>query len=223
MNRFILKHPYPITFAILAVFAWVVYRRIAAGGSGFITLAAAAVIVWGLGTLVFIYLWPAITYTAFKRAVVRYGLGGGPIPINTLYAATNLSSPSASNGSLLATGTKDVLYVGGLLDLSQGSQILHVPDMAGRYYSVQFTDPFNGANFAYVGTRTTGAQAGDYLIIGPGWKGTAPDGMKQISAPNKSVLVIGRVLVESESDTPTAYGFAKQIQLTPLSPWKPEP
>ena len=41
--------------------------------------------------------------------------------------------------------------------------------------------------------------------------------MKQISSPNNSVLVIGRVLVESDSDLPTAYGLAKQIQLTPLN------
>ena len=76
--------------------------------------------------------------------------------------------------------------------------------------------------FAYVGTRTTGTQAGDYLVSGPSWKGTAPQGMKQISSPDNSVLVIGRVLVESDSDTPTAYYLAKQIQLTPLSQWKPD-
>jgi hypothetical protein len=73
------------------------------------------------------------------------------------------------------------------------------------------------ADFAYVGTRTTGTQAGDYLITGPGWKGQVPSGMTQISSPNDSVLVIGRVLVESDNDLPTAYNLAKQIQLTPLS------
>jgi hypothetical protein len=72
-------------------------------------------------------------------------------------------------------------------------------------------------DFAYVGTRTTGTQAGDYLITGPGWKGQVPRGMTQISSPNDSVLVIGRVLVCSDNDLPTAYNLAKQIQLTPLS------
>ena len=110
-----------------------------------------------------------------------------------------------------------MLYVGGVLDLSQGAQVLHVPDMAGRYYSVQFTDPSDGTNFAYVGKRTTGTEAGDYLMSGPGWKGTVSQGMTQIASPNNSVLVIGRVFVESDSDLPTAYGLAKKIQLTPLS------
>jgi len=55
-------------------------------------------------------------------------------------------------------------------------------------------------------------------VSGPGWKGTVPQGIKQISSPNSSVLVIGRVFVESESNLSAAYGLAKQIQLTPLSP-----
>jgi len=220
MNRFILKYAYPITFAILAVLAWVVYRIFSMGGSGLIAFVVVVVIVWGLGTCVFLYFWPPMTYSAYKRAVVRHGLGG-PIPLNTLYAMPKLSSPAASNSSLLATGTNDVLYIGGLLDLSKGSQVLHVPDMAGRYYSVQFTDPSDGTNFAYVGKRTTGTQAGDYLISGPGWKGAVPQGMARISSPNNSVLVLGRTLVESDSDLPAVYGLAKQIQLTPLSHWQP--
>ena len=226
MNRFILKHSYPITFAILAVLAWVVYRRFSMGGSALITFAAVAVIVWGLGTFVFIYFWPPITYSAYKRAIRAITKGvdantSSGIPINTLCAVPNLASPSASSSSLLATGTDYVLYVIGGLDLSKGPQVLHVPDMAGRYYSVQFTDPSDGTDFAYVGTRTTGTAAGDYLISGPGWRGAVPSGVTQISSPNNSVLVIGRVLVESDSDLATAYGLAKQIQLTPLSGWRP--
>jgi hypothetical protein len=219
MNRLILKYKYPITFAILAVLAWVVYRYFSQGGSQLITFVVVAVLVWGLGTFVFIYFWPPITYSAYKRAVVRHGLGGDPIPVNTLYAVPTLASPSASNSSLLATGTSDVLYIGGLLDLSKGPQVLHVSDMAGRYYSVQFTDPSDGTNFAYVGKRTTGTEAGDYLMSGPGWKGAVPQGMTQIASPHNLVLVIGRVFVESDRDLPTAYGLAKQIELTPLSHW----
>jgi hypothetical protein len=216
MNRFILKYAYPITFAILAVLAWVVYREFSVRRSELIPFAVVAVLVWGLGTLVFIYFWPRLTFTAFRRAVA-HGLGGDPIPLNTLYAVPTLASPSAPTSSLLATGTDEVLYIGGWLDLSKGPQVLHVPDMAGRYYSVQLTDPSDGTDFAYVGKRTTGTRAGEYLISGPAWKGTVSQGMTLISSLNNSVLVIGRVFVESANDLPTAYRLAKQIQLTPLS------
>lgn len=215
MNRLILKYAYPITFIILAILAWVVYRIFSAGGSGLIGFVVVTVIVWGLGTVAFIYLWPTFAYSAYKRAIVQHG-PGGPIPVNTLYAVPTRVSPAASNASLLATGTDDVLYIGGWLDLAKGPQVLHVPDMAGRYYSLQFTDPSDGTDFAYVGKRTTGTEAGDYLISGPGWKGTVSQGMTQIASPNKSVLVVGRVFVESDTDLPTAYGLATQIQLTPL-------
>jgi hypothetical protein len=160
--------------------------------------------------------------SVFKRAILVKGGVDGPIPINTLYTlpqtlfADPLHPPAAAS-KLWTTGVNhDTLPTAGVLDLEKGAQILHVPDMAGRYYSVQFTDP-NNTNFAYVGTRVTGTNAGDYLITGPGWKGQVPSGMKQIASPNNSVFVLGRTLVESDSDLPTAYGLAKQIQLTPLS------
>ncbi len=81
---------------------------------------------------------------------------------------------------------------------------------------VQCTDPFD-TDFAYVGTRTTGTQAGDYLITGPNWQSTVPDNMKQIPSPNNSVLVIGRVLVDSDSDLASAYDLAQLIQLASYS------
>jgi hypothetical protein len=170
------------------------------------------------------YLYPRLLLYVYKRAALVKGFGDGPIPINTLYTQPQKLfadpfmplPPGSSN--LMSMGTnRDTLYTVGWLDLSKGPQVLHVPDMAGRYYSVQFTDPSNNTNFSYVGKRTTGTQAGDYLITGPAWKGQAPSGTKQISSPNNSVIVIGRVFVESDSDLPTAYGLAKQIQLTPLS------
>jgi hypothetical protein len=215
MNRLIVKYGYPVTAVILAVFAWVVYRRVV-GRDEILPLAVAAVIVWALGVPAFIYLWPRFTVNGFKRAIVKRGFSGGPIPVNTLYAEPTISS-AASTGSLMGTGTDDVLYVAGWLDLRKGPQVLHVPDTAGRYYSVQFTDASKSANFAYVGKRTTGTKAGEYLLSGPGWKGIVPSGMTQISSPNNYLLVIGRVFVANDSDQPTAYALAKQIQLAPLT------
>lgn len=174
-----------------------------------------------VGWFLFIYFWPRILLYVYKRAILVKGFGDGPVPLNTLYTqpqalfADPLRVP-ASASNLTTTGVnRDTLYTLGWVNLSKGPQVLHVPDMAGRYYSVQFTDPSNNTNFAYVGKRTTGTDAGDYLIVGPGWKGTVPRGMAQISSPNNSVLVVGRVFVASDSDLPTAYALSKQIQLVP--------
>ena len=171
-----------------------------------------------------IYFWPRMLLSVSKRGLLVKGFGEGPIPVNTLYRepqklfAEPIASQTASSSILMTVGVNhDTLATAGWLDLSRGPQVLHVPDMSGRYYSVQFTDPSKNVNFAYVGKRTTGTQAGDYLVSGPGWKGIVPQGMSQISSPNNAVLVLGRTLVYNDSDLPTAYVLAKQIQLTPLS------
>jgi hypothetical protein len=172
MNRLILKYATPVTIAILAIFAWVTYRRIEAGGLGsIILLVATTVAIWVIGTFVFIYFWPRITVGGFKRIFVRRGLGGGPIPVNTIYAVPESPSQSVLSGSVIATGADDVLYFGGWLDVNAGPQVLHVPEMEQRYYSVQFTDPTSGTNFAYVGKRTTGTAIGDFLLCEPKWHG----------------------------------------------------
>jgi hypothetical protein len=182
---------------------------------------------WVIGTVLLVYFWPHMVSNLYKRAILKHGFDSGPIPINTLYTEPpkffadpfNTTLPPGSS-KLMTTGVNhDTLLTAGWLDLSQGPQILHVPDFSGRYYSVQFTDPFN-VDFAYVGTRSTSTQAGDYLITGPGWTGQVPSGMNQISSPSNSVLVIGRVLVYSDSDLPAAHDLAKQIQIRQLSNWQ---
>lgn len=182
-----------------------------------LTFALTGVVVWGAGTFAYIYFSPRLTYYGVEQTIVRNGFGGSgapDVPINTLYTMPTLASPSKSN-TLESTGNHDTLYTVGWLDLSSGPEVLHVPDMAGRYYAVQFTDPW-GTVFAYVGRRTTGTGAGEYLISGPGWKGTVPNGMTQIVAPDNTVLLIGRTLVESDADVAAAYALARQIQVTPL-------
>jgi len=185
------------------------------------------VVAWALATFLLVYFWPHLVNNIYKRAILKQGIGEGPVPINTLYTepqnlfADPLGSQSTTGSNLATTGVNhDTLLTVGWLDLGQGAQILHVPDFSGRYYSVQFTDPFN-VDFAYVGTRASGTDAGDYLITGPGWTGQVPGGMTQIASPDKSVLIIGRILVYSDTDLSTAYDLSKQIHLTPLSGWQP--
>ena len=147
------------------------------------------VVAWVLGTFLLIYFWPHFVSNFYKKAILIQGGGNGPIPVNTLFTEPQALfadplHPPASTSKLLTTGVNhDTLLTVGWLDLSQGPQVLHVPDFSGRYYSVQFTDPFD-VDFAYVGTRSTGTLAGVYLLTGPGWKGQVPGGMTQIASPN---------------------------------------
>jgi hypothetical protein len=177
-----------------------------------------------VGWALFIYFWPRTVLYVFKRAILVKGFGDGPIPVNTLYTqpprlfADPLQAPASASKLAITGVNRDTLMTIGWLDLSREPRILHVPDMAGRYYSVQFTDPSNNTNFAYVGKRTTGTAAGDYLISGPRWKGVVPEGLTEIACPSNSVL-----LVEGDSDLSTAYTLATQIQLSPPIVRQPGP
>ncbi len=179
--------------------------------------AVTVLIVLVIGTPLYIYFYPHIIYTTWENSIIENGFGITPnstgIPVNTLYTSTALASPTTQNN--VAGANHDVLYTIGVLDLSAGAQILHVPAMDGRYYSVEFVNPW-GDPF-YVGQRTTGTRAGDYLLSGPGWRGNIPAGMMQLAASDNRLLVIGRVLVYNESDLSTAYNLSTQIRVTPLT------
>jgi hypothetical protein len=175
--------------------------------------------------LVTTYLSPRLMLLPYKRGILSQGVDSGPIPVNTLYVQPErlFADPFAElppgSTKLLSYGTnRDTLYAIGWLDLSRGPLVLHVPEMAGRYYSVQLTDASRNTNFAYVGSRTTGTEAGDYLLTGPRWTGEAPNGATTIVAPTNAVLVAARIFVADDQDLPAAHALAEQIRLTPLRP-----
>jgi hypothetical protein len=185
-----------------------------------IIVGAFVVAAWLLAT----YLSPRLMLIPYKRGILNQGVENGPIGVNTLYVQSAelyvnpFTALPAGSSKLLSYGTnRDTLYVVGWVDLSKGPQVLTVPDMGSRYYSVQLTDPSKNTNFAYVGTRTTGSAAGTYLITGPDWTGRVPSGMTQISSPNHAVLVAGRVFVQDYADAPVAHAMAAQVRLAPLA------
>ncbi len=170
-----------------------------------------------VGGIAYIHFYPALEYRSMERGIIQDGLGtGSPIPYNTLYTERQLASPASKSKLLSQGGNTDTLYTLGCLNLAKGPQELHVPDMAGRYYAVEFVDPSDGTVFATVGRRTTGTGAGQFLIVGPGWQGSVPARSRTIVSPNDNVLVIGRTLVKNQEDVPPGQRLARQIALKPF-------
>ena len=182
--------------------------------------AVAVLITVGIGTVVYIYEIPPLIYSGWAKGLEK-GIGGGPIPVNTFSTAPNLFNPNSTKiNRLLAGGDPGLLYSGAILDLSKGPLVLSVPAMGSRYYDIELVDS-RGDDFAYVGSRTTGGQAGNFLISGPGWQGALPEGVTQITSPDNSVLLFGRVLAQNASQVSVAYNLSEQMKLTPLSSWQP--
>jgi hypothetical protein len=73
--------------------------------------------------------------------------------------------------------------------------------------------------FASPGWRTTGTQAGNFLVTPPGWNGTVPTGMTRISAPTPYVWVIGRTKTDGPPDYDAVHKIQAGYKVTMLSDW----
>lgn len=92
----------------------------------------------------------------------------------------NLSHVSTYEDTAVVTPNSDTPYSILWLDLRAEPAVISVPAVdKSRYYSVQLIDG-NAYNFGYIGSRATGTGAGDYLVVGPDWKGEKPAGIKQV-------------------------------------------
>jgi hypothetical protein len=70
------------------------------------------------------------------------------------------------------------------MDLRAEPIVLSLPAVEKkRYYSVMLAD-FDTYNYGYIGSRTTGNEAGDYMVVGPDWQGATPWGIKKVFRSN---------------------------------------
>ncbi|RQO62569.1 DUF1254 domain-containing protein [Paucibacter sp. KBW04] len=113
----------------------------------------------------------------------------------------------------------DTLYSRAWIYTNEEPVILSVPAIPDRYHSVELVD-FRGDNFAYVGRRSTGDEAGHFAIVGPGWKGTLPAGVTLLPASSTSwSFAQVRTYVKDATDLPAARAIQDGYKLTPLSQW----
>jgi hypothetical protein len=112
----------------------------------------------------------------------------------------------------------DTLYSLGWLDLTKEPMVVSAPDTAGRYYLLPMLDMWTDV-FASPGSRTTGTQAGNFLVTPPGWSGKVPDEFTQIPAPTPYLIIIGRTRTDGPPDYDAVHKIQAGYQVTPLSGW----
>ena len=138
----------------------------------------------------------------------------GEAPINQFAYIKALATPDAKT---VIRPNADTIYTTAWLDLRSQPMVLSLPAVPDRYYAIPLYDAYTNEFYSF-GPRTTGSTAGDYLIAGPDWSGTVPQGITAVvRAPTPTVWVIGRTLVRGPDDLPNAVAATTQYRLIPLS------
>lgn len=114
----------------------------------------------------------------------------------------------------VVTPNNDTLYSNAWLDLSAGPIVIRVPAMQARYYVLGLLDMYTNP-FGCIGTRTTGNEAGAFLLHGPGWRGSVPEGMQPVACPTNTVWIIGRMLADGAADLADAVRLQDQLVIEP--------
>src|SRR5262245_46820169 len=124
----------------------------------------------------------------------------------------------------IVTPNSDTPYSFLWMDLRAEPMVLSVPAVEkGRYYAVQLEDG-NTFNYGYIGTRSTGNDAGDYLVAGPDWKGETPAGIKKVFRSTTQFSVAGyRTQLFNPADMPNVIKVQEGYKVQPLSAYLKRP
>jgi hypothetical protein len=126
----------------------------------------------------FIYGLPIVmNYAVMYEYAVDKNSGQYKAPFNQI---KNEARVFTYKDTAVITPNSDTPYSFAWLDLRAEPVVLCVPEVEkGRYYAVQLVDSYT-FNYAYIGSRATGNDAGCYMVAGPDWHGETPQGIKAV-------------------------------------------
>jgi len=136
-------------------------------------------------------------------------------PYNVLASAARVYT---ADDKAVQTPNSDTPYGMLGMDLRNEPFVITVPKMEpNRYFSIQLIDAYTH-NFAYIGSRTTGNNEGNYLVAGPGWKGELPRGIDQIiTCETQLALAVVRTQLFNPADLTNVANLQKKYKAQPLS------
>ncbi|NET73525.1 MAG: DUF1254 domain-containing protein, partial [Sphaerospermopsis sp. SIO1G2] len=95
-------------------------------------------------------------------------------PVAPINQVGHMDHLTTSDDYLPYTPNNDTVYSGGIVELVDEPIIMTVPDIADRYWSIEFADT-NMENQFYIGTRATDGKGGIHVFVGPDWTGSRQD------------------------------------------------
>jgi hypothetical protein len=172
----------------------------------------------------FIYGLPIVTnYSVMYDYCVDKNSGQYKGPFNKIF---NEHRVFTYKDTSIVTPNSDTPYSMLWLDLRAEPIVLSVPAVEKeRYYSVMLCDG-NTFNYGYIGSRATGNDPGDYMVVGPDWQGETPAGIKKVfHATTQFGLTIFRTQLFGPDDMPNVVKVQSGYKVQMLSAYlgKPAP
>jgi len=126
----------------------------------------------------YIYAFPMVmNYGIMYAYAVDRNSGQFKAPFNQIFNEARVFTPK---DTAIVTPNSDTPYSFLFMDLRAEPVVLCVPKVESkRYYDVQIVDMYT-FNYAYIGSRATGNDAGCFVVAGPEWKGDKPAGVKDV-------------------------------------------
>jgi hypothetical protein len=130
----------------------------------------------------YIYFYALVTMDLTRKQLTNMppgkGVFGGPM---NMFVNVEAFPPADFKG--VVRPNFDTLYSSAYLDLTKEPMVVSVPDTGGRYYLLPMLDMWSDV-FASPGWRTTGTQAGNFLVT-PSRRGVGAEPYRQASRASK--------------------------------------
>ena len=170
----------------------------------------------------FIYGLPIVmNYGIMYEYAVDRGSGQFKAPFNQI---KNESNVYTYKDTAVVSPNSDTPYSVVWMDLRAEPMVLSVPAVdPKRYYSIQLIDG-NTYNYGYIGRRANGNDAGDYMIVGPEWKGETPAGVKKVfQSSTQFSLALYRTQLFDPGDIGNVTKVQAGYKAQPLSAYRKQP
>src|SRR5216117_1472906 len=170
----------------------------------------------------FIYGLPLVmNYAVMNEFAVDTKSSQFKAPFNEINNQHRVATPE---DTAVITPNSDTPYSMVWMDLRAEPMVISVPAVEKeRYYSVQLIDG-NTYNYGYIGSRATGNDPGDYMVVGPDWKGETPAGIKKVfRSSTQFSLAAYRTQLFNPEDMPNVVKVQSGYKVQPLSAFFKQP
>jgi hypothetical protein len=173
-----------------------------------------------IGRFAYVWGWPLVNNLNRALAVEKLpepGRVGGVIPMAPPGQVSMLTDYIDEKERFVTCPNQDTVYGAGFQRLDTTPVVIQVPDFGNRFYVYQIADARTNS-FGQIG-RQYGTKPGFYLLVGPDWKGTVPNGINSVMrSPTNLAVIFPRIFQDdTPEDKAAIQPLLSQVVVYPLS------